>query len=258
MSSDATRVSSPEGLRFDEPAVGAGAPICGRCQAAIADAYYEVNGHVVCAGCKTALEQGPTGSGASRMLRATAFGLGGAIVGAGVYYAILAVTGYEIGLVAIAVGWLVGRGVQKGSDGTGGWAYQALAVGLTYLAIVSTYVPFIVKAMTADEAQAGAVAPAPAARADTVSANATPNAADTADTADSADAAVSAGEFAVGVVALLALAAAAPFLAGFENVLGILIIGFALYQAWQMNRRVPMTISGPYALGRGAGASGSE
>jgi hypothetical protein len=215
MSSDATRVSSPEGLRFDEPAAGAGAPICGRCQAAIADAYYEVNGHVVCAGCKTALEQGPTGSGASRMLRAMAFGLGGAIVGAGVYYAILAVTGYEIGLVAIAVGWLIGRGVQKGSDGTGGWAYQALAVGLTYLAIVSTYVPFIVNAMTADEAKAGAVA-------------------------------------------LLALAAAAPFLAGFENVLGILIIGFALYQAWQMNRRVPMTISGPYAVGRGAGASGSE
>jgi hypothetical protein len=213
MSPDATRVSSPEGLRFDEPAAGAGAPVCGRCQAAIADAYYEVNGHVVCAGCKTALEQSATGSGASRMLRATAFGLGGAIVGAGVYYAILAVTGYEIGLVAIAVGWLVGRGVQKGSDGTGGWAYQALAVGLTYLAIVSTYVPFIVKAMTADEAQAG-------------------------------------------VVALLALAAAAPFLAGFENVLGILIIGFALYQAWQMNRRVPMTINGPFAVGRGAGASG--
>jgi hypothetical protein len=208
MSSDATRVSSPEALRFDEPAAGAGAPVCGRCQAAIADAYYEVNGHVVCAGCKTALEQSATGSGASRMLRATAFGLGGAIVGAGVYYAILAVTGYEIGLVAIAVGWLVGRGVQKGSDGTGGWAYQALAVGLTYLAIVSTYVPFIVNAMTADEAQAG-------------------------------------------VVALLALAAAAPFLAGFENVLGILIIGFALYQAWQMNRRVPMTINGPYAVGRG-------
>lgn len=255
MSSDATPVSSPEGLRFDEPAAGAGAPICGRCQALIADAYYEVNGHVVCAGCKAALEQSPTGSGASRMLRATAFGLGGAIVGAGVYYAILAVTGYEIGLVAIAVGWLVGRGVQKGSDGRGGWAYQALAVGLTYLAIVSTYVPFIVKAMTGDEAKASAAAPAPAARADTVSANATPNA---ADTAESAQAAVSAGEFAVGVVALLALAAAAPFLAGFENVLGILIIGFALYQAWQMNRRVPMTINGPYAVGRGSGASGSE
>jgi hypothetical protein len=249
MSSDATPVSSPEGLRFDEPAPGAGAPTCAQCQASIADAYYEVNGHVVCPGCKTALERSPTGSGASRLLRATAFGLGGAIVGAGIYYAILAATGYEIGLVAIAVGWLVGRGVQKGSHGIGGWAYQALAVGLTYLAIVSTYVPFILNEATADEAKASAAAAAPT---DSVSVTATPG------TADSADATISAGGLAVGVLALLVLAAAAPFLAGFENVLGILIIGFALYQAWQMNRRVPMTINGPYAVGRGPGVSGSE
>jgi hypothetical protein len=249
MSSDATPVSSPEGLRFDEPAPGAGAPTCAQCQASIADAYYEVNGHVVCPGCKTALERSPTGSGASRLLRATAFGLGGAIVGAGIYYAILAATGYEIGLVAIAVGWLVGRGVQKGSHGIGGWAYQALAVGLTYLAIVSTYVPFILNEVTADETKASAAAAAPT---DSVSVTATPG------TADSADATISAGGLAVGVLALLVLAAAAPFLAGFENVLGILIIGFALYQAWQMNRRVPMTINGPYAVGRGPGVSGSE
>jgi hypothetical protein len=215
MSPDATPVSSPEGLRFDEPAAGAGAPNCARCQAAIADAYYEVNGHVVCAGCKAALEQSATASGASRFLRATAFGLGGAIAGAGVYYAILAVTGYEIGLVAIAVGWLVGRGVHKGSGGRGGWGYQALAIALTYLAIVSTYIPFIVEAMSADEVKANALT-------------------------------------------LLGLAVAAPFLAGFENVIGLLIIGFALYQAWQMNRQAPMTINGPYAVGRGAVASGSE
>jgi hypothetical protein len=62
----------------------------------------------------------------------------------------------------------------------------------------------------------------------------------------------------VGIVVLLALAAAAPFLAGFENVIGLVIIGFALYQAWQMNRRVPMTINGPYAVGRAQGVSGSE
>jgi hypothetical protein len=179
-------------------------------------------------------------------------GLGGAIVGAGIYYAILAATGYEIGLVAIAVGWLVGRGVQKGSNGIGGWAYQALAVGLTYLAIVSTYVPFILKEATADEPKTIAAAPAPAAPTDSVPVQVTPA------TTDSANATISAGELAVGVVALLALAAAAPFLAGFENVLGILIIGFALYQAWQMNRRVPMTINGPYAVGRGPGVSGSE
>src|SRR5438045_3014309 len=108
MSSDATPVSSPEGLRFDQPGPGAGTPTCARCRAPIT-AYYEVNGHVVCAACRAAMEQAPAGSGMSRMLRASAYGLGGAILGAGIYYAILAITGYELGLVAIAVGWLVGR-----------------------------------------------------------------------------------------------------------------------------------------------------
>ena len=220
MSSDATPVTSPGSLRFDEPAPGSGSPVCARCRAAIAAAYYEVNGHVVCADCKEILGRDPAGSAPARLLRAGAFGLGAAILGAGLYYAILAATGYEIGLVAIAVGWLVGRGVQKGSNGAGGWAYQTLAVGLTYLAIVSTYVPFIVKS--------------------------------------GAPASATAGHFAVGILALIAVAAAAPFLAGVENVLGLMIIGFALYQAWKMNRRVPLAISGPYAVGQTTGVGAGE
>ena len=42
---------------------------------------------------------------------------------------------------------------------------------------------------------------------------------------------------------------AAPFLAGFENIIGIAIIGFALYQAWQMNARRRVVFTGPYAIG---------
>lgn len=259
MSSDPTPVSAPDGLRFDQPAPGPGTPACARCQAPIAEAYYEVNGHVVCSGCKTALERAPAGSGASRMLRATAFGLGGAVLGAGIYYAILAATGYEIGLVAILVGWLVGRAVQKGSNGAGGWAYQTLAVGLTYLAIVSTYVPFIFKSATENDSKssAAAVAPAsaaPAAGQATDSVTVRPVAA----TADTSAHRMTVGRFALGLVALVAIAAVAPFLAGFENVLGLVIIGFALFQAWKMNRRVPLAITGPYAVGRGAGTGGGE
>jgi hypothetical protein len=253
MSSDATPVSSPDGLRFDEPAPGAGTPKCARCEAAITAAYYEVNGHVVCAGCKSALEQAPAGSVTSRLLKAAAYGSGAAVLGAGIYYAILAITGYEIGLVAIAVGWLVGRGVQKGSNGAGGWAFQTLAVALTYLAIVSTYVPFIVKSAMEKPGQASTVAAAPAAPVTgTDSVAVRPVAA-----VDSTPAGMTAGEFTVGLLALVAIAAAAPFLAGFENVLGLVIIGFALFQAWKMNRRVPLAFNGPYAVGRAAG-TGSE
>lgn len=262
MSSDSTPVSSPDRLRFDEPAPGPATPACARCQAPITAAYYEVNGHVVCSGCKTALERAPAGSGASRMLRATAFGLGGAVLGAGIYYAILAATGYEIGLVAILVGWLVGRAVQKGSDGAGGWAYQTLAVGLTYLAIVSTYVPFILKSATepsststtAAVAPASAAPAAPAADPATDSATVRPVMA----TVDSSPHHMTVGRFALGLVALVAIAAAAPFLAGVENILGLVIIGFALFQAWKMNRRTPLAITGPYAVGRASGTSGGE
>ena len=253
MSPDATPVSSPESLRFDQPGPGAAAPVCARCQAGIVAEYYEVNGHVVCASCKAALEQAPAGSGPSRLLRAAAYGLGAAVLGAGLYYAILAATGYEIGLVAIAVGWLVGRAVHKGSNETGGWAYQAVAVGLTYLAIVSTYLPFIVKSAMEDQgkpraAVSATAAPSSAAGADSASTS-------LASTGESSRGKMTLGRFVLGILLLIAIAAAAPFLAGIENVIGLVIIGFALYQAWKMNRRVLLTITGPYAVGQGGTAA---
>ena len=44
----------------------------------------------------------------------------------------------------------------------------------------------------------------------------------------------------------------APFLGGFENIIGIIIIGIGLYEAWKLNRRVELTISGPHALASAA------
>jgi hypothetical protein len=260
MSSDATPVSSPEGLRFDQPDPSSGGTSCARCRSAITTRYFEVNGHVVCWQCKTELERGAKGSAAGRLARASAYGLGGAVVGAGIYYAILALTGYEIGLVAIAVGWLVGRGVQKGSGGVGGWAYQTIAVALTYLAIVSTYVPFIVKsALQPDSivAAADSARPRPAAP-DSVTLQPAAATLTPTESADSARGGMTAGGFLLGVVALILIAAAAPFLAGIQNIIGLVIIGFALYQAWQMNRRAPLVINGPFAVGKTVDAPPGE
>jgi hypothetical protein len=36
---------------------------------------------------------------------------------------------------------------------------------------------------------------------------------------------------------------------GFQNIIGILIIGFGVYEAWKLNRRVPLEIAGPFRLG---------
>jgi hypothetical protein len=52
----------------------------------------------------------------------------------------------------------------------------------------------------------------------------------------------------MGIGLLFAVAMAAPFLAGFENIIGLVIIAFGLYQAWKMNKRNPVVITGPFKL----------
>jgi hypothetical protein len=53
---------------------------------------------------------------------------------------------------------------------------------------------------------------------------------------------------ALGIAVLLAFLYLAPFLAGLENVIGILIIGFAVWEAWRINRRVKVAIEGPFEV----------
>ena len=75
------------------------------------------------------------------------------------YYAITAISGYEFGLIAIVVGFGVGTAVRWGSNGRGGKRYQALAMALTYLAIVATYIPPIVQGFREGAAETSAVEP---------------------------------------------------------------------------------------------------
>lgn len=57
------------------------------------------------------------------------------------------------------------------------------------------------------------------------------------------------------IVGLILLAYRLPFLGGFENILGILIIAFGVFQAWQMNRGLDFAITGPHPLAPGAPAT---
>jgi hypothetical protein len=245
------------GLQFDaaEP-TGSAEPLkCGQCGTSLDTVYHAINDKVVCEGCRRAAEQLVALSGApSTLARALWRGLGAAVIGAAIYYAILAATGYEVGLVAILVGYLVGRAVNKGSRGIGGLRYQILAVALTYCAIVSTYVPLIIRAAReqavtqaapADSlAAAGGDATAPAG-ADTGS---TPVAADAKPGAPADTSTVSFAQFAGALGTLVLFILAVPFLAGLQNIIGILIIGFGLFEAWRVNRRVKLAFSGPHQV----------
>jgi hypothetical protein len=55
----------------------------------------------------------------------------------------------------------------------------------------------------------------------------------------------------LGVGALVLLAAIVPIAAGFSNIIGLLIIGIAVFEAWKLNRRLRLTIAGPYRVGAG-------
>jgi hypothetical protein len=257
---DPTQAPNPDELQFDKADVNeesSGPLTCHACQRQLFDVYFEVDAQPSCEMCRYELEnERSRGSGPGRFARALAAGGFAGLVGAGLYYAVLALTGYEVGLVAIVVGFLVGFGVRWGSRGRGGWPYQVLAVTITYVAIVSTYVPFIfeeIQKMDATEVAAGSAPgtitePEATAPGETV---AIPAAAET-----SGDVALeeelTAGQ-AVAALALFSLfVLAIPFLGGFQNILGILIIGFGLYQAWKINQHQPLLIEGPFQVGKTA------
>jgi hypothetical protein len=264
--SDAKNSPEREPMQFDtaEPVEGASAAAtalaCTVCNAEITTSYYEVNGEIACVSCRAKLRaQFTGGSGSARFAKAIGFGLAAAAAGSAIYYAVLALTGYEIGLVAIIVGFIVGRAVNRGSQGRGGRAYQVLAVGLTYFAIVTTYIPLIMKSAREQHPAIAAAADSARARADSVTtaAAATPEAqlqgapsgASAPVATGSGSAGITALQVLIGVVALLAFAAAVPILAGFENIIGMLIIGFALFEAWRQNQRIQLAITGPYRVG---------
>ena len=119
---------------------------------------------------------------------------------------------------------MVGASVRKGCGGRGGWLYQGMAILLTYCAIVVTYVPFVLKGIQEGQIQEQKQPEAP----------------------KPAD--PSPIQIAVALAVVFAIAFLAPFLAGFENILGLIIIGFALYEAWKLNKRRRFEFAGPFRL----------
>ncbi len=210
--------------------------LCAECRVPLSGYYYDANGATVCERCKCDIQARFTaGSSGGRVVRALGAGLGAAFVGSLVYFLVSAVTGYEFGLIAIAVGWGVGMAVRWGSNGRGGKAYQVLAVALTYLAIVSTYIPPIVQEILKPEAV------------EEDAANTSDVDADFSAVADPEEPATMRDLF-LGSVFLIALAAAAPFLAGVENIIGLVIIGIGLWEAWKLNRFQEFRVTGPHTI----------
>ena len=145
MTEEAT--SPPDGpLQFDRVETdrrqGTPPPSEGLGCKAIRTEYFSWNGAPLCETCKATLETARrTANAWSTFGRAVVFGIGATIAGAVLYYGVIAITKLEIGLVAIAIGYMVGYSVRRGSRGWGGRRYQILALLLTYYSVGLAYFP---------------------------------------------------------------------------------------------------------------------
>ena len=239
---------SPPPLQFDT-AVPSDAPFavitaqgvtCTVCQRAVSDEYFDVNGQSVCEGCRTNLAQlTQTPRSWGLFAKAGVFGVVAAILGAILYYAVIAITDFEIGFVAIAIGYMVGWAIRKATANRGGRRYQVLALVLTYWAVGLAYTPITFKAMIEQDKKD---------QAQQATASATPEAAAPA-TADD-EATIISIPVVLGI--LLGFSLALPVLVVFGSLPGglisALIIGIGMRQAWQMTGVPPLQISGPYRI----------
>lgn len=236
-------------MQFDKVdlAVPAEARSCPICKLPIVGEYFQIGQAIICGRCATTLSGSREGRG--MFLRALLFGGGAALLGTIVWFAIIRATDHEFGLLAIGVGLFVGTAVKRGGRGLGGWRYQALAMVLTYVSITGAYVPLVLKGIAeASRESASMVKPSLAAK-DDATAAAQASGADQK-TAQQGNEKAGAGSVLLAIGLILGLALAAPFMGGTSNIMGIIIIGIGLYEAWKINRRIPL--SGPFRFGPAA------
>jgi hypothetical protein len=206
-----------------------GAAVCKACGQGISGAHYQVNGAPVCANCASQIKDQSPKDSHTAFVRGMLFGVGGAILGFGIYVTFALVTGWMIGYVSLAVGYLVGKAVVMGSRGQGGRRYQMAAVLLTYIAVSSAAVPI---AVSQHIKQQSAQQHAPSSDTTTPSAQ----------TVHPVKA--------LGVLALVGLAS--PFLELSDpahGIIGLIILFVGIRIAWTITRGRTVNIIGPINAG---------
>jgi hypothetical protein len=186
--------------------------VCAGCKNPIEGSYYQYGGRAICESCSAQVRRAAMMPQATPSLgRPLLFGAGAALA-CSVVYAIVTILlrGTEIGNIAVvATGYLVGRAVRSGANGAGARSLQILAVVLTYLFMPMIYIFLLLYRFSNAPAQLMQLLPR-----------------------------------------ITGLALAAPLMNlrdGASGILGIIIVGVGLLQAWRMTapRRI-MPLAGPF------------
>lgn len=247
-------------LSFDDGQAAPGHVTCSRCGASVTE-YWAVDGAVLCERCKSEVleARGSPEGRMGRVLKALAFGTGGMIAGAVVWYAVAKFANLQLALIAILLAWLVGKGVFLGSGKRGGRGYQVMAVALTWFGIGAALAPFQFEgfaqraAQVADSARAvDTAATSPTAMSDSPM-NAELAKPDTAIAQAPKHAAAPSDGLAIllGLGALLLLVLSLPVLVivNSGSFIIVIIYGIGLYEAWKLTRHTDPLVSGPHPVG---------
>lgn len=114
---------------------------CQYCHQPIAGTYYRTNGAMTCPACAQKMRTNGADDMHGAYVRGILFGVGAAVLGLALYATFSIATGITIGYASLAVGWLVGKAILKGSSGANGRRYQIAAALLTYAAVSLARVP---------------------------------------------------------------------------------------------------------------------
>jgi hypothetical protein len=227
-----------------------GSERCKTCNQPLGARYYRVNGVLACESCVDGVKSQTPKDSHATLVRGLLFGVGGALVGLIVYSAFGIMTGLVIGYVSLAVGYIVGKAILKGSGGVGGRRYQIAAAVLTYAAVSMSAIPIgisqIVKHKNVQKQSQMKQVPAGS------QSEASPTAALDAEDGESTESSKSTQPkmgfgAALGMLALAGLAS--PFLELQDPVqggIGLIILLVGIRIAWRLTDEKPIDIVGPF------------
>jgi hypothetical protein len=265
----AKMIANALGFERAEPINESPGSYCRECGNPIIREYYDVGGSVICPMCQATRDR--LRRRLTRAAKAFLLGSLAAAVGAGVYRMIMVGTGWNLSLIAILVGYVVGGSVRSGSGARCGWFYQLLAVFLTYSALVGMFLPEVWQALAAgahesreatkqvvqeaSEKTKSDVDPAPKiepAKVSTVARTDAPGKPE-----DVGRPPHQRGEHGLvylscmlmlALVAMVGLIYAIPVMVGIQSPISLLIFAIGLWQAWLMNRGSAPPVTGPYRM----------
>ena len=230
---DPTPLPATDELQFQRAEyVGAG-PDCAFCKKPAGPTYYQVGKAVACPGCAAQLHRLQTRPDRSLMFRAALYGLGAAIAGS-ILFALISLTGFQFSIVAILVGYMVGKAMVRATRGRSSRACQVMAVVLTYGAITTSYLPLMISTAVKQHKASGKTAAkaGPAAQRGPVN----PGAA--------------VAGLGAAIVVLVGFSMILPFLvlahSPLSGLINLVIIFIGLSKAWRLTTPFRAPILGPY------------